>query len=180
MKSHVTYNTSHQQYTTTLKCLWWLVCGSILVTNATTGTIHFPRLFPKLRCTFAILRMGFNIDDLDRYSRFFNDDSILEWAQSGSYRGPDDIKEFVKFAYPEFTPYMADKIFLSAAQVTVLGINPASKQCEYLGFIEHIYYLNPNTTNPLVPFKSTVMVKLFLDIRKSIITRVNVFYPRGK
>jgi hypothetical protein len=121
--------------------------------------------------------MGFNIDDLDRYSRFFNDDSILE-CPIGC--GTNDIKESVKFAYPEFTPYLTDKIFLSLPQLTVLGINPASKQCEYLGFIEHIYYLNPNTTNPLVPFKSTVMVKLFLDIRKSIITRVNVFYPRGK
>ena len=42
--------------------------------------------------------MQFDFEEFHRYSSFFNDDSLLVLSQTGMYKGPNDIREYVEFA----------------------------------------------------------------------------------
>ena len=48
----------------------------------------------------------FDLRSFDLYETWFDDNSSMTLAQAGNYKGVDDIKEYVQFAFPS-SPYMA-------------------------------------------------------------------------
>ena len=62
-------------------------------------------LVGRASCYRAFALAGFDIFDFDRYPEFFNDDSIFQLAQTGSYHGAAGIEEYVRFASPT-SPYI--------------------------------------------------------------------------
>ena len=47
-----------------------------------------------------------NLRSFDLYGNWFDSSSSMTLAQAGTYKGVDDIKEYVQFAFPS-SPYMA-------------------------------------------------------------------------
>lgn len=154
--------------------VWLLIILSVI---NSASSVLFPWLFPRLRCSLAMLQMGFDITQFDRYHEFFNDDSVMQLAQTGEYHGADDIKEYVKFALAMYTPYAVDIDPPIDPQLTVIGINRTSGQCEYLAIYDNKYTFEAETANGTLPkIRVVSMVKLFLDVRKRVITRGNAYY----
>lgn len=68
--------------------------------------VHFSICFAgRATCYRAFALAGFDIYDFDRYPEFFNDDSVFQLAQTGSYHGAAGIEEYVRFASPT-SPYI--------------------------------------------------------------------------
>jgi hypothetical protein len=61
----------------------------------------------KARCFLRLLFLDFDVLDFDKYDRYFNDDSIMEFAAAGSYQGANGIAEYVRFATPS-SPFILD------------------------------------------------------------------------
>ena len=56
--------------------------------------------------SFLALDPPLNLRSFDLYETWFDDNSSMTLAQAGNYKGVDDIKEYVQFAFPS-SPYMA-------------------------------------------------------------------------
>ena len=91
--------------------LWQVFLPILLAAAAPSAcrAIFFndPILIPSLECFFKFSLLGFNPSNLDRYDTYFRNDSIMEVAQTGQYLGPEGIKEYIRFGYGVFSPYLA-------------------------------------------------------------------------
>jgi hypothetical protein len=135
-------------------------------------------LFPKIRCWMAALRIGykigFNNSDIERYQIFLRDDSIVELAQTGIYKGVDNIEEYFKFSFAAYSPYIVSE-GTTKSQNTFLGYD--NGQCIFANIYSTPYILDPNTTNaPQLPFEVVYMLKTYLDFEQRYVSRLNVYY----
>ena len=132
-------------------------------------------LFARLRCLLALQRTRFDIGDFTNYPKSFHDDSIVEFAQSGSYQGASNIEEYVKFVYAGFSSYVACCNDYIEQEVKFVGYE--NGQCEFMAFYTRNGQLIPNTTAaPLEPIQFVAGLKIYLDFQQRYIKRINIFY----
>jgi hypothetical protein len=134
-------------------------------------------LFPKLRCLLAFQRLGFAIDNFDQYPTYFRSDSVVQLAQAGEYQGPKAIEEYLKFAFPGYSPYLlniSSSVARRNSKYKVLGYR--NGQCEFLSIVKPVAPLNVSNTENVQPFNYVTMIKLFLDFEKGYVSRMNVFF----
>jgi hypothetical protein len=146
--------------------------GSTELASSSTGI-----LFPKLRCVLAFQRLGFAIDNFDQYPTFFRGDSVVQLAQAGKYQGPKAIEEYLKFAFPGYSPYLlniSSPVARRNSKYKVLGYR--NGQCEFLSIVKPVAPLNVSNTENVQPFNYVTMIKLFLDFEKGYVSRMNVFF----
>ena len=132
-------------------------------------------LFPKIRCALALYMAKFNISNFEMYPEYFRDDSVMQLAQAGSYKGAENIEEYVKFAFPAFSPYLneTDKSN-DTSKTEFLGYNNGN--CEALILFKNRFFFNPDTTDSPPQFDGVFMLKLFFDFKNRYVKRINVFY----
>ena len=56
--------------------------------------------------SFLALAPPFSVGEFELYGNWFDNSSSMTLAQAGTYKGVDDIEEYVRFAYPS-SPYIA-------------------------------------------------------------------------
>jgi hypothetical protein len=150
-----------------------LLCGFLLA--STTAAAADTIVFPKARCFLAFLKSGFDIADFAHYPDFFRDDSVVQLAQAGIYQGANDIEEYVKFAYADYSPYLAQDDPKPQRRVKILGYN-SNGQCEYLVIYKSTYFFEPSTTDNSPSIDVVYMAKLYLDLDQGYFPRANVFF----
>jgi hypothetical protein len=147
------------------------------VSSGSTKASSTSILFPKLRCISAFLRLGFDINSFDKYPTYFRSDSIVQLAQAGEYQGPKAIEEYLKFAFPGYSPYLlniSSPVARRNRKSRVLGYR--NGQCEFLHIVKPVAPLNVSNTENVQPFNYVTMIKLFLDFEKGYVSRMNVFF----
>jgi hypothetical protein len=170
----------------------WLRLLLLVLTTTTTTTVQsfnlffndwFDRnndsiLFPKIRCYLALLRIGrildFNNSNIDRYTSFLRNDSVVELVQTGIYQGANNIEEYLKFSFYAYSPYILSE-GETQSKNHFLGYN--NGQCIFLATYSTPYTMDPTTTNaPSSPFDVVYMLKTYLDFEQRYISRINVYY----
>jgi len=129
-------------------------------------------------CLFAFSNTGFSILDVENYPKFFKDDSIMTLAQAGNYKGAASIAEYVGFVLST-SPYIATGPINQASNFSFTKFDESSKICEFLRTSKNQLTMDAVFTRNAMEFNSTVMFKIFFNIEKQYITRVNVYYPPG-
>jgi hypothetical protein len=143
-------------------------------THAVGGFFDNFLLFPRVRCLLAFLSVKFDIKDFDQYDRYFRDDSFMHLAQTGIYQGANNIEEYVKFAYAEYSPYLLIDSVDPPPSNSFLRYQDG--QCEFLSLHKRKGFLDANNTNAIPPFDYIVMIKLFLDFKSRYLSRIHVYY----
>lgn len=139
------------------------------------GTFDDFLLFPRIRCLLAFLNLKFVLNDFEQYNRFFRDDSYMHLAQAGIYQGADNIEEYVKFAYAEYSPFTSiDNPDDPPPNNSFLRYQDG--QCEFLSLYKTKEFFDANNTNAIEPFEYIVMVKLFLDMKSRYFRKIHVYY----
>ena len=132
-------------------------------------------LFARLRCFWAVYRSGFDLANFDDYPVYFRDDSVVQLAQAGSYKGAKNIEEYVKFAYADFSPYLTmEDPNNPPPELSFLGYE--NGQCQFLGLFKFAATMDPANTDRSVQFDYVVMLKIFYDFRMQYFTRLNVYF----
>lgn len=62
------------------------------------------------RCATALKASGFNFFDFGNYDQWFDEDSILYLPETGYYKGPEDISEYVQFTISDMFEYYYDSV----------------------------------------------------------------------
>jgi hypothetical protein len=130
-------------------------------------------LFAKIRCFLALRRLNFNTAAFDRYTTYFRDDSVMELAQTGVYMGADNIEEYIKFAFADFSPYISN---FTAGKTVNEFIGYDNGQCVFTQLRSITYVMDPNTTDAPEPYDVAFLLKLYLDFEQRYLSRINVFY----
>jgi hypothetical protein len=132
-------------------------------------------LFARLRCYLAVYLSGFAIEKFDQYHVYFRNDSVVQLAQAGLYEGANNIEEYVKFGFADYSP------FLTMEDPN----NPKPKisfetykdgQCQFIALYKKGAYMDPANTRAALRFEYVTMVKLFYDFRSRYFSRANVYF----
>ena len=77
---------------------------STVMTTTTTSSTGDPNALTvdQIFCIGALVGAQFVLAEGADYSQWFNENSVMNLAQTGSFYGADGIKEYVKFVYDPF------------------------------------------------------------------------------
>jgi len=107
-----------------------------------------PSLTPAQSCGAAFVQLQFNIFNYDAYNTYFDESSYVELAQTGVYKGPDAIEEYVKFV-DDHSPYIQARRNY-AGESAMTGFDPMTNICKFTTyFIEGVDFdpaLTPGNT----------------------------------
>lgn len=84
----------------------------------------------KAHCLLRLAASGFNFTDFKNYPRWFANDSTITLAQAGTFRGPNDIAEYVSFA-SDTSDYFDVSSTLPGDNVTVHSIDQDHSLCTF-------------------------------------------------
>lgn len=138
-------------------------------------------LFPRLQCYFLANSVGYDPGDFDRYGVYFREDSTFTLAQAGVYKGPDSIEEYVKFAFPAFSPYFVStpgNTFGSSELPQFLEYE--NGLCVFLIFGRATYTMEPTTTSVTgdspTSYDVPLMGKVYFDYANGYAPRTDIYY----
>jgi hypothetical protein len=133
----------------------------------------------KARCLLRMFFLDFDLVGFDKYDRYFNDDSIMEYAAAGSYQGSDAIEEYVRFATSSSPFLLAAPNELGKLKTNFVGYDWRTGNCEFLVSRIDRYAFDPSYTPYEADFYAASVIKLSYNMRKFYISRINVFLPNG-
>jgi hypothetical protein len=116
-----------------------------------------------------------DVRDFDRYEEFFREDSVVELAQTGAYRGPADIREYVSFLFPT-SPFFTTEPQDYSDKRRLLSFDQETGECRFIDATFTRYNLDPAFTSGATVVDLVVMGTVYLNLRERKITRGNVFY----
>lgn len=56
-------------------------------------------------CMYGLKESGFDLQDTDNYYKWMDKTSVLDLAETGTYEGPEEVKEYVDFTKADFFDY---------------------------------------------------------------------------
>jgi len=132
-------------------------------------------LFPFFQCGIRFFLLDFDVSNSDDYDKYFNDDSVMQLAQAGSYQGADSIKEYVKYLGADASPVFDIQKILEVENVW-LGYDRENDQCQFLAKYYTQGRLNSSATGSDFEYHNVVFIKLYFSFFERKISRLNVFY----
>ena len=89
-----------------------------------------PSLTFMQECAGSFLSAQLNLGKFDLYDTWFDDNSTMTLAQTGVYRGPDDILEYTKFAFPGSRHVSVNGLFRS--DDSLLSFDEEKRSCVFM------------------------------------------------
>jgi hypothetical protein len=132
--------------------------------------------FPKLRCLLRLGLMRFDVANFDRYEKFFRDDSYMRIAETGAFKGIDEMKEYVQMG-AAISPYFTTDSIVDAIRFEALGYDQGS--CSFLGMTVVTQTSDPTHTGGDVTFRTAAMTKIELNLEDGYVESMDGFLPRG-
>lgn len=105
-----------------------------------------PLLTPPtdIECLIAFMAFDIDVFDLSRYDEWFNDDSVLELAETGSYVGAANIGEYVAFTASFYFDYYAN--LEPAQQIFYAKWNEEDQTCHAMAASVNVVDFNTELT----------------------------------
>ncbi|KAJ8612686.1 hypothetical protein CTAYLR_002126 [Chrysophaeum taylorii] len=129
-----------------------------------------------LKCISGFARTGFLFRNFHMYPSYFNEESTMTLAQAGTYEGPDDIEEYVRFAL-DTSPYVASELDLELL-TTFKSFDAETGICQFVLVQESDYITNPEVALA-TRFSLVSMSKVYYDPRDDSLLRIDLYYPPG-
>jgi len=131
-------------------------------------------LFPELRCQLRILFLDFDFRNVDRYDRYFRDDTTLTIAETGTYQNVKNIREYISFVLSRFNPFFdEDGSEQLAGELSFVGYEDG--QCVFLNQIITLWKLEDSlTVGGEVEFG--FYNKIFFDFNNRYFYKIDSFF----
>lgn len=124
--------------------------------------------------SFLLLSPPFDLRSFDLYESWFDDESEMTLAQAGTYRGVDNIKEYVMFAYPT-SPYISVALQPpGSAENAIVGFDEAERVCVMSTMYHNRYAMSPMAGSEL--FQYVWMTKLEWRFDAQKIGQISIYY----
>jgi len=122
----------------------------------------------KKECLHALKSSGFQVTDFDNYAAFFDSDSVVKLAETGIYKGSEDIKEYVMFGFE--SNFLQGRI--ARTDVIFKKYDEDTDTCYFRILDLDIVTPNPNTTNAVHgDITYIVMLNVELDRSREMVSR---------
>ena len=112
-----------------------------------------------------------NLRSFDLYETWFDDNSSLTLAQAGNYKGVDNIKEYVMFAYPS-SPYIATFGWFRS-DPSFVSFDAEKRSCVMMAKDNNRVQMSEMAGNEL--FESTIMNTLEWRFDDQKVGKMNVY-----
>ncbi len=150
--------------------------NTFLYLSALLITFHFSSaaISPE-ECAFKFQMLGFDAADYASYPRYYGNDSVLTLAEAGSYVGPKDIEEYVRFADPS-SPYIESETPMYF-KIQLSGFDPIAETCTFLATSITRYTLDYRTATPAT-FEVGLLSKIKFSAKSNKIATLNLYYTK--
>jgi len=135
----------------------------------------------RLFCLAQFALFDFQIFEFDRYGEYFNDDTVLELAQTGSYIGAEAIEEYVRFG-SDSSSYILENLELDQFNEVKTASDPLTGEC-VLNVVASVSYIFNKTITKERVHSVPAMLKIYYDPGSHLsfgkeveISRVNIYY----
>lgn len=133
----------------------------------------------RVACAVRYQLLGFQLTNYDEYPTYFREDSVMELAQAGTYKGLQAIQEYVTFTAPDST-YLTGGTYVISDMSRLGGYDPKTGLCIFDLAVRRRFETDPTTTNPdTLPFDGYSGAKLYYDLCNNYITRIDLWFPLG-
>ena len=84
----------------------------------------------ELECAGSFITAQLDLGKFDLYDTWFDDNSTMTVPQTGVYRGPDDILEYVKFIFPGSSHISTNGLLRS--DNSLLSVDEEKRSCHFM------------------------------------------------
>jgi len=131
-----------------------------------------PQFTPEQCGAFVLLQ--FDIFNYDAFTTYFDDSSVLTLAQTGSYKGPSAIEEYLRFADAESAWIGAKERQIVAEELT--GFDPFTGTCVFSSYALASVIMEEKLTKGDT-FNTGSITKVFYSIPTNNIPVVHIYLP---
>jgi len=124
----------------------------------------------------GFIQLQVDILNYDRYDEYFNEESTMTLAQSGTYQGPDQIEEYVRFADTS-SPYINERYNYNMTY-DISGFDPIDGVCTFLIYSTNGIRFNDNLTKGGL-INRGVIQKLYYSIPQNKVTTIYIYYTEA-
>jgi len=146
------------------------------VMGAVTQALAQPQLSPEESnmCLGALFSSGFRLRDYDNYPNFFSENSSMTLAQTGTYQGIEDIKEYLQFGEEEPYGVVRQTVETPHVRYVVTSFNEQGRSCTALLLVHQ----RASTTDigGAVTYENLVAFKLYIDLNIQKVTTANIWH----
>ena len=121
----------------------------------------------------GIKALEFELTNFEKYPVYFDENTTMTLAQTGVYKGPEELEEYVRFIDLS-GPYMKTMKELNVTYADLI-FDSDTGSCTYLSFRSFEYENEPSITAGY-HYATTMMIKMKYSISKHKITQIDVFY----
>ncbi|KAJ8613010.1 hypothetical protein CTAYLR_004055 [Chrysophaeum taylorii] len=130
----------------------------------------------KMKCISGFRGSDFRFENFDSYPTYFREDSTLTLAQAGTYQGPEDIEEYMRYA-SHFSPFFSFAALVKES-ITFKSFDVDAGICQFVTVQTSDYITNPNVALA-TRVNATSLAKIYYDSYDDYFPRVDVYYSRG-
>ena len=131
------------------------------------------------QCQIALAQSGFFEMQFIDYENFYDDNSVMEVAQTGAYKGAEDIKEYVGFATFGVSPYIAGVPLIDYADAQYLPVSYTKEECVLAVAVVNAVVMDPKTSAGHT-YAHTLGSKLnytVIDAQTIVVNKVDFHFP---
>jgi len=138
-----------------------------------------PVVYEQSGC-YGFFGLEFNIFNYAGYETYFTDDSVMTLAQTGSYKGRDNIEEYVRFA-DSTSPYINEQnvveqvVEMEGESPVIADFNPSTGVCKFNINVLVNMTMNDELTDGGY-FEYGYLVNVYYSIGTNNLPRVDIYY----
>ena len=121
--------------------------------------------------SFLALDPPFNLRSYDLLETWFDDNSSMTLAQTGTYKGVDDIEEYVKYVFPT-SPYISS-VGIFRVDNSFVSFDPEKRSCVMMQMTHARLEFSEMAGNEL--FEAVSMVKIEWRFDDQTVGDIDVF-----
>jgi hypothetical protein len=130
--------------------------------------------FTDIQCLAALPLLDIDYSEIASYSIVYNEDSVYSLRETGQYKGPDDIAEYVQFRALS-SPYIDQVQDGLGGKNEFLGVDPVTGICELRSASVLRNWLSPaNAIN--ASYTTSFLLKFQYNITSGFANRANLYF----
>jgi hypothetical protein len=148
-----------------------LVYGGILIFSTIPGG---RAQFTDVQCLAALPLLEIDYADIESFKIAYNEDSVYTLSETGQYKGPDDIAEYIQFRALS-SPYIDQVEDDLGGKYEFLGVDPVTGICELRAASVFRNWLSP--TNAInTSYTTSFLIKYQYNITSGFANRANLYF----
>jgi len=136
-----------------------------------------PPFFPFIQCYLRFAKLEFDVSNYEKYEEYFDENSAAIVSETGVFKGPSDIEEYMKIYDKTANPFFENTKVI-AGESSYQGYDRENEQCEFLTTYTLCTTNDLLTTGSNMELCTAVMVQAHFSFFERKISRLYIFFYR--